>query len=191
MVKPKRYGNPRRDEPDRKLLDLGARQKQHRREHQRRNLHPLAEPEQNRLYARMDNPEIDDGSAAPIGNHPGDRRRQNNQDEKPSEAINILARANRGGDDQLGDDERHQRQRIIDPVNRPERRKERENLQRRMQPMHDRSRGRYRATFSSRVVLAATRPARSGLSARVPKRRPRAVTSGGLNDERRAAIRPA
>src|SRR5208282_1837468 len=113
--------------------------------------------------------------------HPRDGGRGDYDDEQPSERIEIRPRAGQHRQREQDHAQRYEGDRIVHPVDRPENHEQREDLDRRMQPMNearavDVAINRHQAWRWTQFTNSST------LSVLAPKRRPSAATSGGLND---------
>src|SRR5215469_13211672 len=130
----------------------------------------------------MDQRKVYQRRSLSVENHPRQGRRQDDQNEKPAQAIKIWPRTRDVNQRDHHQTQRQQREWIVHPVNRPEHDEQREDLHRRMQPVNEGSAVDIKINRHQRGAPSAFTNS-SGLSALIPKRRPSNVTSGARNDE--------
>src|SRR5581483_6895070 len=164
------------------LFDLGRGQEQDRGREQLGQLKPAPEAEDQRGAAQMEQRKVNQRRPLAVENHPRERGEENDQDEEPAQPVEVGPRSRDLRQREHQQPQRQQRQRMVDPVHRPEHHEQRENLDRRMEPMDegaavDIQEDRHQPCARSQAASS------SGVSATAPKRRASSVTSGGRKDE--------
>src|ERR1700691_2181181 len=138
------------------------------------------------MCAEVKESQCEDRRSALIENHPHQRRREDQNTKHPPQPIEIRPRIGELRDPQHDQSDRNQqRDWVVHPVHRPEHHEQREDFDRRMQPMKE------GAAIEVQLNRHQTRPFThatnsSVVSASVPKRRLSSVISGARNDDDRS-----